>query len=81
MGIDISNKKEFLQFTATELMISVDSLSMGTEFRKIPTWSSLNALIYVSRINEESGVLISANDLVSSKTLEDIYRLILERKS
>lgn len=73
------SKDNFLKFTATELMIPVENISFDTEYRQIPTWSSLNALIYISRINEETNVLISTNDLVKSKTIEDIYQMITNR--
>ena len=81
MGSHILLKENFLQFTATELMIPVEKLSLDTKFRHISTWSSLNALIYISRINEETNVLISANDLVKSETIGDIYQLILKRSN
>lgn len=66
-------------FTATELMVPLEKISLETEFRQISTWSSLNALIYISRINEETGVLISTGDLVISRTIDDIYQLIRKR--
>lgn len=81
MGSYLLLKDIFLQFTATELMIPIEKISFETKFRQIPTWSSLNALIYISRINEETNVLISANDLVKSETIEDIYQLILKRSN
>lgn len=73
------SKENFLRFTATELMTPLEKISFETEFRQIPTWSSLNALIYISRINEETNVLISTSDLVKSKTIEDIYQMITNR--
>lgn len=79
MNSSLLLKENFLEFTATELMVPVEKISFETGFRQIPTWSSLNALIYISRINEETSVLISANDLIESKTIEDIYQLILKR--
>lgn len=81
MGSYLVLKDNFLQFTATELMIPIEKISFETKFRQISTWSSLNALIYISRINEETNVLISANDLVKSETIEDIYQLILKRSN
>lgn len=79
MGLNLFNEETFLDFTAMELMIPREKIGLETEFRKIPTWSSLNALIYISRINDETSVLISANDLVKSKTINDIYQLVLKR--
>lgn len=79
MDSHLLSKENFLRFTATELMIPLEKISFETEFRQIPTWSSLNALIYISRINEETNVLISTSDLVKSKTIEDIYQMITNR--
>ncbi len=79
MNSDLLVKDNFLRFTSIELMIPIEKIFFEKEFRQISTWSSLNALIYISRINEETNVLISANDLVESKTIEDIYLLILKR--
>jgi acyl carrier protein len=52
---------------------------MNTSFRSIRTWSSLNALVYISRINEETDVLISASDLAACQTLEEIHQLLKSR--
>lgn len=76
-GFSINNKNSFLDFVASELMISKTEIDFETEFRKIPTWSSLNALIFISRINEELDVLISSSDLASIKTIDEIYNLIV----
>ena len=79
MNSNLLLEVNFLKFTATELMVPFEKISFKTKFRQISTWSSLNALIYISRINEETNVLISANDLVESETISDIYQLILKR--
>jgi len=76
---DLIHPNTFLHFTATELQIAPDHLTVETEFRKISTWSSLNALLYISRVNEETNVLISAADLAGCKTIGDIHQLIIAR--
>jgi len=74
---DLKNKESFLLFASDELQ--QPGLTEQMEFRKINTWSSLNALLFIARINEESEVLISAADLASCKTLGDIHALIVNR--
>lgn len=71
--------EKFLNITANELMIEEKSISLETTFRDITTWSSLNALLYVSRINDETNILISSTDLASSKTLNDLYEIVVSR--
>jgi acyl carrier protein len=73
------DKNAFLKFTANELMVSLTDINFETPFRSIASWSSLNALIYISSINEETGVFISSSDLVQLISIEDIYNLILSR--
>ena len=77
MSASITDKMGFLLFTSTELSINIDNLE--TRFREIPTWSSLNALIYVSSINEEYDVLITSADLATLHSFEDIYNIIVAR--
>jgi acyl carrier protein len=69
----------FLRFTATELQVNPSHISSDTEFRNIITWSSLNALLFISRVNEETNVLISAADLAGCKTIGDIHNLVIQR--
>jgi acyl carrier protein len=76
---DLLTIEKFLQFTADELLVNSDEINMNTTFRSIRTWSSLNALVYISRINEETDVLISASDLAACQTLEEIHQLLKSR--
>ncbi len=78
-SFSINNKDSFLGFVASELMIAETEITFETEFRKIATWSSLNALIFISRINEELDVLISSADLAAIKTINEIYNLVLTK--
>lgn len=64
---------QFIQFTAEELAISIEEISLDTEFRNLSVWSSLNALLYISRVFDETSCLISTSDLVRLKTFGDIF--------
>ncbi len=70
------SEEEFIQFSAKELMADEKKISLETVFRDLPRWSSLNALIYISRIREEYHVAISSKQLASATTLKDIYVLV-----
>ncbi len=76
---DLLSIEKFLQFTADELLVSAHEINKNTTFRSIRTWSSLNALVFISRINEELNVFISASDLASCQTIEDIHLLLKSR--
>lgn len=79
MKSSLKDKNTFLEFTANELMVSLTDIHFETEFRTISSWSSLNALIYISSLTEETGVFISSADLAQLKSIQDIYNLILNR--
>jgi acyl carrier protein len=81
MSLSLNEIETFLDFTASELSISKNSISLETRFRNVPSWSSLNALIYISRINEETNVLITSGDLARFDSLGDIFKMIKERKN
>ena len=81
MSLPLNEIETFLDFTAFELSISKNSISLETRFGEIPSWSSLNALIYISRINEITNVLITSGDLSEIDNLGDIYKLIKERRN
>ena len=70
---------EFLAFTANELLVDVHEITIDMPFRESRTWSSLNALVYVSRINDEMDVLLSSSDLALCITFRDIYQLIASK--
>jgi acyl carrier protein len=69
-------ESEFINFTAREFQLKPNELDLSDEFRNLRNWSSLNALIYISAINDNYGVLISSTELSKSKTLENLYHLI-----
>ena len=67
---------DFLNFTSKEFQVGQSALNLQTEYRSLPNWSSLNALIFISAIHDLYGVLISSTDLSKSKTLGDLFGMI-----
>jgi acyl carrier protein len=70
------DSESFLEFLSKELMISINKVNLSIKFRELDNWSSLNALILISRINEETGVTISASDLSNLITVGDLFTFI-----
>ena len=67
---------KFLEFTSKEFQVNNKELNFESEFRELPNWSSLNALIFISAVNDAYGVLISSTNLSKSKTLGDLFAMI-----
>lgn len=54
-------------------------LKPETDFRKGFDWTSVNALILFSMINIEYGITLTAEDLHKSKTVKDLYSIVVEK--
>lgn len=74
------NFEYFSQLFCDELSIDKQLISASTNFRDIPTWGSLNALLLISRINEEYDVFLTSSDLALCTTILDIYSVIIRQK-
>jgi len=47
-----------------------------TQFKNIEEWSSLTALSVIAMVDEEYDVTLKGNDLESSTTIEDLFKLV-----
>lgn len=67
---------DFIAFLESELLLEKGEVNENSELRSLRTWSSLNALILISRINDETGILIGAGDLVKCITVTDLFNFV-----
>lgn len=67
---------DFIDLLCDELTLEKVEISPSSEFRELRNWSSLNALLIMSKIHEENGILISPVDLAKVKTVEEFFNLI-----
>jgi acyl carrier protein len=63
----------------------IDGLQPGilkpdTNFRSIEEWSSMHSLIVIALIDVEYDVTISGEDLLNSKTINDLFNLVKSKK-
>ena len=56
--------------------LEVGKLSPQSVIREHFTWDSISALIFIAHVNVEYDVVITADDLISSQTIEDLYGLV-----
>ena len=45
------------------------------------SWDSISALIFIAHVNVEYDVVISADDLVNSHSIQDLYNLVSSKAS
>jgi acyl carrier protein len=74
------NFDTFIQLFSEEISLDVSSLSPSDKFRNLSTWGSLNALLLISRVNEEYDVFITSSDLSNCQTIEDIFNAVKSRQ-
>ena len=72
-------EEELIALTAKEFNIKEDSIDLSTNYKDLPNWDSLNALIFISSINDQFGALLSSSDLLEANTLEDIHKRIQQK--
>lgn len=72
---------DFIDFLESELLLSKGEVHATAEIRSLRTWGSLNALILISRINDETTILLTAGDLAACKTVSDLHQLIVSRSN
>lgn len=52
-----------------------------TKFKELDEWSSLIALSVIAMVDEEYDVTIKGNDIKSAETIEDLYKIVMEKKA
>lgn len=55
------------------------SLKPDSVFREVFEWNSINALILIAMVKTEYDVTINAEDIATSKTVDDLFRIIETR--
>ena len=74
--------KEFIenlknQFDDPEVV----ELNPETCFRKIEDWNSLTGLMTIAMADETYGVTLTPNELRSAETVQDLYDIVMSKKS
>lgn len=71
---------DFLEKFADDFGCGRDEISAETRFRELPGWTSLQALMTLSMIEEEFDVLLKSDDFKKSETLGDLFAIVAARK-
>ncbi len=74
------NIQEFIGHLENEF----DDLKPGvlkpeSKFRETFEWTSINALILIAMVKTEYDITLTADDLVKSQTVQDIYNVVESR--
>ncbi len=69
-------REQVLRMLQSELQIT--DLRTDVLFRELPLWSSLTALLLLSRIREDFEVVIHSTDLAGLFTIQDLIEFIVK---
>ena len=70
--------KNFIeQFEDTDIAL----FTPDCKFKELDEWSSLIALSIVGMVDEEYDVSLKGEDIKASETIEDLYRIVIEKKN
>lgn len=71
---------EFIEAFAEEFDdTDMSEFKADTEFKTLDEWSSLVALSIIAMVDEQMDKTITGADIRGSKTIEDLYNLILAK--
>ena len=62
-------------FDDLESVIESDTL-----YKSLEEWTSMQALILIAHIDDTIGIVLSADDLKNSNTVEDLYQLVNKQR-
>lgn len=59
--------------------VDVTTLTPETTFRKVEGWTSLVALMIITMIDEEYGVVLTGDEMKTAATLQELYDLVASK--
>jgi len=74
--------EKFIETVETEFEdLEPGKLKPASNFREVFEWNSINALILIALVKTEYDVVINAEDVAKSKTVNDLFTIIQQRTS
>jgi acyl carrier protein len=71
----------FIPHFAEALETDAAELAADTAFKDLANWDSLAALSVIAMIDEHYGVSVGGTDLEQSRSLQDLWQLVAQRRA
>lgn len=68
--------ESFIKLMADQFKSESEKIDLDIEFRSLYDWSSLQALIVITAIDDEFGVTIEDSELRQANSFRDLFHLI-----
>jgi len=77
----MKNIEEFIKILETEFdELEPGTLKPETKFTDLDEWSSMHSLIIIALIDTEYNVTITGEDLLKVRNVEELYKIVKDRK-
>jgi acyl carrier protein len=74
--------QKFIDYFISELDDdSIETLDADVEFRGLEAWDSLSALSIMAMLDDKYGVTLTAEEMRSANTLEELFALVETKKA
>lgn len=60
--------------------VAIESLTPATIIREVEGWSSIVALSIIAMVDEEYNVMLTGADIRNSKTIEELFSIVVSRQ-
>jgi acyl carrier protein len=78
----MSNINQFLKHFGDSFTPPLEyTLSPETIYKELGSWSSMQALVLIAMVDAEYGVLLEGDEIQQSRTLQELFTIILEKQS
>lgn len=68
--------EKFIEFFAEQFDELHTTLTPETRFRELEEWSSLVALLVITMVDEEYGIVLPPEEMRQTQTIQELYDLV-----
>ena len=68
--------EKFLEFFAEQFDELHTTLTPETRFRELEEWSALVALLIITMVDEEYGIVLPPEEMRKTQTIQELYNLV-----
>ncbi len=71
--------QEFIDNVTDQFPSLSEELLPETRFREMPEWSSLEALLIITMVDEEYGIVLPPDEMRKTQTIQELYDLVVSK--
>ncbi len=72
-------EKEFIKLFKESFDELQTTIQNKTIYKEIEEWTSMQALFFIAHLDNETGIVLSAEDLINTKTIQELYLLVNDK--